>query len=141
MSSKQSTPISSVDISGLDDSTREPASLNRRTNSQSSFQSSSPESSTNDPSDNQEVQDSFDVEGIPMPRITSSSVPIVLEVAPRTGSFPTHDPLSGAVTLYDGHMTSRQRERLEQDSRQTQTTPVGSPRSSWFLPSVFSSLH
>lgn len=81
-------------------------------------------------------EDSFDNNGVPMPRISSSTVPIILEVAPRTASFDSKDPLFRGVCLYSGSMALDRREELESRPENKVVSPSG--RLSRFLPSVFS---
>jgi hypothetical protein len=61
----------------------------------------------------EEEHDTFALDSAPMPRISSSTIPIFLEVAPRTGGFDTKDPLFGGVCLYSGSMASEQRDKFE----------------------------
>jgi hypothetical protein len=64
--------------------------------------------------DEAEDEDAFAIDGVPMPRISSSTVPIVLMVAPRTGGgFDSKDPLFRGVCLYSGSMASEEREDIK----------------------------
>lgn len=66
-------------------------------------------------SEENDEEDSFDMNGLPMPRISSSTIPVVVEVTPRSGSFSSSsdDPLFKGVCLYSGSMTSTQRNEIE----------------------------
>lgn len=141
MSSK---PMNSINCgASIQDSTTVTSSIQREESHRSqSFENHDSPSPSESGSEDGEAQDSFDVEGMRMPRVTSSTIPIVLQVAPRSGSFQSHDPLFQGVCLYSGQMTAAQRDRIEKEKDpQTQTTPVGSPRTSWSLSSVFSGLY
>jgi hypothetical protein len=97
--------------------------------------------SSDDDSGSDEEEDTFDPEGLKMPRISSSTVPFVLEFAPRNGRFNSDDPLFQGVCLYSGSMTGSQRETYA--STQTESTAskkVPSLTSSWFFPSIFQHL-
>jgi hypothetical protein len=87
----------------------------------------------------EEDSDLFDVEDIPMPSLSSSTVPIVLEVAPRTGGFASDDPLFNGVCLYNSSMTTSQRQVYSSRTTQraTQETPL---THLWFFPSIFKHL-
>ncbi len=85
------------------------------------------------------IEDNFDMDGLPMPRIYSSTIPIVVEVAPRRGFFHSKDPLFNGICLYNGHMTSTQRnEAVYKGSRENEGSPYKSGRLSWILSSIFS---
>jgi hypothetical protein len=97
-----------------------------------------------DSSDNSgpdEEEDTFDPEGLKMPRISSSTVPFVLEVAPRNGRFNSDDPLFQGVCLYSGSMTGSQRMAYTSaQEERTTSKKVPSLTSSWFFPSIFQHL-
>lgn len=61
-----------------------------------------------DEDESDEDGDEFDPEGVPLPRISSSTIPIVLEVAPRNGRLASNDPLFHGVCLYSGSMSTDQ---------------------------------
>ena len=97
------------------------------------------DSSSTKSSSEEEEDDAFDMEGLPMPRISSSTLPIVVEVAPRTGSFASKDPLFRGVCLYSGSMTSTQRYEAEFKSKEEQEK-YSMAKASWLSPSMFSRL-
>lgn len=95
-----------------------------------------------------EQVDTFTASSSTMPRRVGSdrdvTPVVVLEVAPRNGRLQTNDPLFHGVCLYDGCMTTDQRERVEYHTRTngstTENTSLLSSPSSWTssLASVFS---
>jgi hypothetical protein len=88
-----------------------------------------------------EEEDTFDPEGLKMPRISSSTVPFVLEFAPRNGRFNSDDPLFQGVCLYSGSMTGSQRKAYTSAQEDSNTSKrVSSLTSSWFFPSIFQHL-
>jgi hypothetical protein len=97
-----------------------------------------------DSSDNSgpdEEEDTFDPEGLKMPRISSSTVPFVLEVAPRNGRLNSDDPLFQGVCLYSGSMTGSQRKAYTSaQGERTTSMKVPPLMSSWFFPSIFQHL-
>jgi hypothetical protein len=97
------------------------------------------ESSDNSGSD--EEEDTFDPEGLKMPRISSSTVPFVLEFAPRNGRLDFDDPLFQGVCLYSGSMTGSQRKAYTSAQEEsTASKKVPSLTRSWFFPSIFQHL-
>lgn len=85
--------------------------------------------------------DTFDIDDMPMPRISSSTVPVVLEIARRSGgSFASADPLFRGVCLYDGSMKASQREEFESKVQTYKATGKSSRTGglSWLVPSIFS---
>jgi hypothetical protein len=88
-------------------------------------------------SSSDEENDDFDMEGLPMPRINSSTAPFVVEVSPRNGRFASKDPLFQGVCLYSGSMTSIEVEAysstLEINSKKKDKQKYLT--NSWFLPS------
>lgn len=100
-----------------------------------------------------EEEDDFDVAGIPEPRLSSSTVPIVVEVsnAHKTARFYTNaeDPLFQGVCLYSTSSTKTTESKTTADTAPTQlfrprpdTALSDSPESldlwdQWYFPSFF----
>jgi hypothetical protein len=96
---------------------------------------------SSDDSGSDEEEDTFDPEGLKMPRISSSTVPFVLEFAPRNGRFHSDDPLFQGVCLYSGSMTGSQRKAYASTQKEsTDSKRVPSLTSSWLFPSIFQHL-
>mmetsp|Transcript_60553 Transcript_60553/g.91346 ORF Transcript_60553/g.91346 Transcript_60553/m.91346 type:complete len:218 (-) Transcript_60553:163-816(-) len=100
--------------------------------------SSVPSSSEED----EEEQDSFDSSSLPLPRIDSSTIPLVMEVTSRSGGFGSKDPLFNGVCLYSGSMSEDQ-VKTYGEKHGVKTADVyrlpcekKTLESSWFLPSV-----
>jgi hypothetical protein len=102
--------------------------------------SSSVQSHLSDDEDDDDEEDGFDVEGIPMPRLSSSTVPFVLEITlPKNGRYGSDDPLFQGVCLGSVVTTSKSspaRSATEEASKEeAPLAPV-----SWFFPSVLQHL-
>jgi hypothetical protein len=96
-------------------------------------------SSDEDSDGDEEDADILGLEDIPMPRLSSSTVPIVLEVAPRNVRFASDDPLFNGVCLYNSSMTTSQTQVYS--SRTTQRASPETPLSHyWLFPSTFKHL-
>jgi hypothetical protein len=117
------------------------------------------ESRDEDDEDEEEGKDDFDMNGLPVPRLSSSTIPIIVEVsnAHRTARFYTnpHDPLFQGICLYSSsspsstaatcNATDSPGEMLKQNS--DVGVDEGFPLDlwkkwflswkKWFLPSVF----
>eukprot|EP00934_Nitzschia_sp_Nitz4_P000474 Nitzschia sp. Nitz4//scaffold6_size259037//135857//136297//NITZ4_001081-RA/size259037-processed-gene-0.76-mRNA-1//-1//CDS//3329556914//474//frame0 len=79
-----------------------------------------------------EEEDTFDMDGLPLPRLTSSTVPVSLEVARRSSTFNSGDPLFQGVCLYSGNMSTDERQKLERKgSDAARTDAPESPQKSW----------
>jgi hypothetical protein len=94
-----------------------------------------------DYSDEEEDDDLFYPEAIPMPRLSSSTIPIVMEVVqPSNGRYTSTDPLFQGVCLYhyvsssEKPATKSEAPKTEPSSREKQLTH------SWFFPSIFQHL-
>jgi hypothetical protein len=90
-------------------------------------------------SSSDEENDDFDKEGLPMPRINSSTVPFNLEVSPRNGRFASKDPLFQAGCLYSGSMTDIEVEAYS-STLEINTKKKGKQEhltNSWFHSSIF----
>jgi hypothetical protein len=95
-------------------------------------------SSSEEEDDDVEQEDTFDMDGCPMPRISSSTIPVYLEVTTRTVGFDTKDPLFGGVCLYSSDSERSQPDELfpnEESSSSTSTTDDGAADGmlSWLL--------
>lgn len=108
-------------------------------NTMSDFCPHMAETSSAKSSSDDDHEDTFDMDRSPTPSIYNSTIPIVLEVAPRRGFFDSKDPLFNGVCLYNGSMTSRQRHEVEyKGSRDDEESRFKSGRLSWILSSIFS---
>lgn len=90
--------------------------------------------------DEEEGDDDFDMEGIPMPRLASSTIPIQLEVTtPRSGRYTSEDPLFQGVCLY---ATTSNKTSEEKTKRTPTKEALEKPRATtpWFFTSVFQHL-
>jgi hypothetical protein len=89
----------------------------------------------------EEEENDYDPEGLKVSRISSSTVPFVLEFAPRNGRFNSDDPLFQGVCLYSGSMTGSQRKAYASTQEEsTASKKVPFLTSSWFFPSIFQHL-
>jgi hypothetical protein len=108
-------------------------------------QSSLPESleaSSVPSSSEDDEEDSFDSCSLPLPRISSSTIPLVMEVTSRSRGFGSQDPLFNGVCLYSGSMSEDQ-VKTYGVKHAVKIADEYSPQcekkrfeTSWFLPSV-----
>jgi hypothetical protein len=138
-STKDTTAALSSSAAAIDESMIMDACATTTT---SSNQSSSSTSDYDEEVADVEEEDQFDSDSLKMSRIDSSSIPFVLEVAPRNGRLGSKDPLFQCVCLYDGSMTSEQVDKYTSKTKKshpsaTMTRTGSSPPSSWSLLSIF----
>ena len=149
----------SNDKIGLDITTTSFNNSNDRHPSSSSFSvpdamdvSSIPSSSEDDDDDDLllddqdqeggEGSDTFDSNSMKLPRISSSTIPLKIEIAERSDKFGSCDPLFQGRCLYSGSMSKDQvQQYISKTSIPTSTDNTAPTKSynketSWFLPSV-----
>lgn len=95
--------------------------------------------------DEDEVEDFFDNEGVPMPRLSSSTVPIVVEVTNNNnGAYTSNDPLFNCVCLYNSSVKTTERQ-VESNNTKAQSVVQSVSedfplKRLWFFPSAFKHL-
>lgn len=96
-----------------------------------------------DESSVEEDEDGFDMEAIPMPRLSSSTVPVKIEVVlPRSssGQYTSEDPLFQGICLYTSTSSltpSQPKSSATVESKVVEEARAESLHDRWFFPSIF----
>ena len=87
----------------------------------------------------EEASDHFDIDSAPIPKLSSSTIPIVMEFAPRNGGYSiSNDPLFNGVCLYNTSTSSSATVSTTTTKTKSDKKEANPPlKSSWFFPSAF----
>mmetsp|Transcript_118074 Transcript_118074/g.176413 ORF Transcript_118074/g.176413 Transcript_118074/m.176413 type:complete len:181 (+) Transcript_118074:303-845(+) len=149
----ESSSTQRAQISSADDESDEPSDPYESVPDvldSTSVKSDDEDDSDDDDDDDEEEEDDddlFDLEGLPMPRLSSSTIPIAMEVIrpSHTGMYKSEDPLFQGVCLY--HSGSSNEKPSDHHHRAEATKSKAPPREnkhqlthSWVFPAMFQHL-